>query len=118
MIRGTILKVDFGEPVGSEVEGERFAIVVSNTSLNLRVHTVVVVPTSASNYKRQVEQKANVAIRSSKDPVFPRDCVAQTHLIRHVDRQRIKEVLGEISEDVMDDISVTLSDTLDVRATY
>ena len=117
MKRGELYWIDFGEGAGSEAEGERLGLVVSNDRLNSLVDTIVVLPTSSSDVRKKLRHKENILISKRIIPDIPQDCVAQGHLVRHVSRQRlVKELpVADNGEQIMNQVSLMLGELLETR---
>jgi mRNA interferase MazF len=98
MNRGDIYWVDLNPTKGSEINKKRPCVIVSATPINRARNTVIVVPLST-------------AARPRPPIVIPVECldkkvVAVCDQIRTVDKSRLAEAAGKLSEkdiDILDD---------------
>ena len=95
MNRGEIWWVDFGEPLGSEPGFRRPALILQADSFNRSlVRTVVVVPFSTN--AALALAPGNVLCRP-RETHLKKPCVANVSQISVVDRSRLVEKVGELS---------------------
>lgn len=101
LCRGAIVWADFGPGMGSEVQGQRPAIVVSNDETNLRAerrpNQVVTLVPLTSNTKQVYSFQV---LLPSDRCGLRRDSKAQGEQIRAVAFERIERVIGQVPPDV------------------
>ena len=95
MTRGEIWWCDFGVPFGSEVGFLRPVIIIQNDILNeSNLMTSVVVPITSNLAYAEFE---NNVYLDRKETKLSKDSVAQSHLIIHVDKRRLKNKVSKLS---------------------
>ncbi len=90
MLRGEVWWVNFDPSVGSEVQKQRPAVIISNNVANKNLERVVVVPLT-SNVKRVYPAEALVTINQ-----IP--AKAMTDQIMTADKARLKNKMGSLSD--------------------
>jgi mRNA interferase MazF len=94
--QGDIVWVDYGDPIGSEAGFRRPAIVLQSDEFNLsRIGTVICIPLTSNLHIANVP--GNVILRKSETGL-DRDSVANVAQIAALDRSRIDECVGSISD--------------------
>ena len=102
MTRGEIWWVDFGVPFGSEVGFRRPVIILQNDVLNeSRLKTVVVLPLTTN---LEYAEFPNNILLSKTVSGLPKDSVTQSHLIIHIDKERLLEKVCKLNNIVLEDI--------------
>ena len=98
--RGDIFYADLDPVVGSEQGGIRPVLVVQNNIGNRYSPTLVVLPlsTAKKNYL-----PTHIHICGSKS--LPRDSIVLAEQIRTIDRNRLREYVGSIDKEIMDEIN-------------
>ena len=91
MIRGSIWWVEFDPAVGSEIQKTRPAVIVSNDTANKYLARVVVVPLTG-NVSRVYPGEAIVTVKGNTSK-------AMTDQIMSADKSRLKNKIGELSDD-------------------
>jgi len=110
LTRGLIYRFDFRDLLqgywAGEPDGERFVVVVSPRWLNERVETVIVAPTTASQVEERSEMLSNVLLVPGQTATgITRPCVVQLHLLHAINRGRLGEHVGEVTDpDAKDDL--------------
>jgi mRNA interferase MazF len=91
-----IVWVDYGDPMGSETGFRRPAIVIQSDEFNLsRIGTVICIPLTSN--LRIAEVPGNLYLKSSETGL-DQDSVANVAQIGALDRSRIGEWVGSISD--------------------
>lgn len=98
--RGDVFLADLDPVVGSEQGGIRPVLVVQNNIGNRYSPTLVVLPlsTAKKNYL-----PTHIHICGSKS--LPRDSIVLAEQIRTIDRYRLREYVGSIDKEIMDEIN-------------
>ena len=103
--RGEIYYADLNPVVGSEQGGVRPIIVLQNDVGNKYSPTVI----AAATTSRLTKAKLPTHIELTKENTpMPKDSVVLLEQIRTIDKSRIKEKIGELSPDVMQQINDAL----------
>lgn len=106
--RGDIFFADLNPVVDSEQGGIRPVLVVQNDIGNKHSPTVVVVPISAAD-KKDLPVHFNLKARG-----LPKRSRILAEQIRTVDRQRLKEYVGSLDNEVMKEVDRILKISLGV----
>jgi mRNA interferase MazF len=94
--QGDIIWVDYGEPIGSEPGYMRPGIVVQTDAINrTRIGTILCIPLTSN--LMLAHAPGNVLLKKSETGL-DRDCVANVAQISALDRTRIGEWAGSISD--------------------
>lgn len=103
---------------GSEQFGRRPCIVMSRTAVNKTVKTVVVVPLSTS-IENQPAYRVMIPISEiTKDPSSGSQlklCVAKTDQVRVIDKSRLEQKLGRLSQTATIAVGHGLAFVFDIR---
>ena len=103
--RGDIYYADLNPVVGSEQGGIRPIIVLQNDVGNRYSPTIIAAATTSKLFKA----KLPTHIELSKDETpLPKDSVVLLEQIRTIDKSRIKEKIGEIPPELMQQINDAL----------
>ena len=103
--RGEIYYADLNPVVGSEQGGIRPIVVLQNDVGNKYSPTVI----AAATTSRLTKAKLPTHIELAKDRTpLPKDSVVLLEQIRTIDKSRIKEKIGELPPDVMQQINDAL----------
>lgn len=111
MQKGEIFMADLNPVVGSEQAGFRPVVIVQNSILNRVSRTVVVIPFT-TNLKR-AELPSGVLVNAGEGGLR-QDSVALCSQIRVLDKSRLKNRLGTLSDDWLAKIEDTLAFVLDM----
>lgn len=94
--QGDIIWVDYGEPIGSEPGFRRPGVIVQTNDINrTRIGTILYIPLTSNLLLARA--MGNVLLRKSETGL-DRDCIANVAQIGALDRSRIGEWVGSISE--------------------
>ncbi len=98
--RGDIFYADLDPVVGSEQGGIRPVLIVQNNVGNKHSPTLVVLPLSTAKKKNL---PTHIHIKGSK--ALPKDSIVLAEQIRTIDRYRLREYVGSIDKEIMDEIN-------------
>jgi len=114
MKRGDVYVADLRPRSGSEQTGRRPVIIISNDGFNLTPNwrSIIVVPLSTSI--SQALRRQTVVHISSGEGGLSRDGSALCHQVTTLDRGKLKQWLGELSEAKMSEIERGLKAALDL----
>ncbi len=94
--QGDIVWIDYGDPIGSEPGFRRPAIVIQSDEFNAsRIGTIICIPLTSNLHIANVP--GNLLLRKSETGL-DKDSVANVVQIGALDRSRIDEQLGSISD--------------------
>ena len=107
--RGDIFYADLNPVVGSEQGGVRPVLIVQNNVGNKYSPTLVVLPISTA---KKHYLPTHIHIRDSK--TLPKDSVILAEQIRTIDRYRLREYVGSIDKEIMDEINIAMKISIGV----
>jgi mRNA interferase MazF len=98
---GDVIRVNLGETVGHEQEGERPCVVISHSK---DLGLIVIIPLTSK------EKFWPTVVSVEKDEGgLPKKSFALCHQIRSISEERINEKIGALSSETMNKIRTTLS---------
>lgn len=97
MKRGEIWIVDLDPGYGKEIRKKRPALVITSDSFNKSLHTVVVIPFSSRAPK--IISAEMVIVVPSRENGLDKKSVLLPLLLRSVDKSRLINKIGNLSED-------------------
>lgn len=97
--RGDIFYADLSPVIGSEQGGVRPVLIIQNDIGNRYSPTIIVVAITSQINKAKLP--THVEIKSS-DYGLPKDSVLLLEQIRTIDKRRLEEKIGHVTEDIMD----------------
>lgn len=103
--RGDIFYADLSPVIGSEQGGVRPVLVVQNDIGNRYSPTVIIVAITSQINKAKLP--THVEIKAS-DYGLPKDSVLLLEQIRTIDKRRLEEKIGHVTEDIMDKVNEAL----------
>ena len=103
--RGEIYYADLNPVVGSEQGGIRPIIVLQNDVGNKYSPTVIAAATTSRLTKAKLPTHSEL---NKENTPMPKDSVVLLEQIRTIDKSRIKEKIGELPPDVMQQINDAL----------
>lgn len=106
--RGQIYYADLSPVVGSEQGGLRPVLIIQNNVGNSHSPTVI----AAAITSRQTKHKLPTHIDFSE--VLSKDSVVLLEQIRTLDKRRLKQCMGEISEETMEQVNNAIKISLGV----
>lgn len=92
---GDIYLIDFGKRVGSEQQGVRPAVVVSNNRGNLHSPTMIVAPITSSIGKKKMITHVDV---KATDSPLALDSIVLCENIEHISKERIIKYIGYLNQ--------------------
>lgn len=103
--RGDIFYADLSPVIGSEQGGVRPVLVVQNDIGNRYSPTVIIVAITSQINKAKLP--THVEIKAS-DYGLPKDSVLLLEQIRTIDKRRLEEKIGHVTDDIMDKVNEAL----------
>jgi len=98
IFRGELYTADLDPVIGSEQGGMRPVLVIQNDQGNRFSPTVIVLALTSQIQKARLP--THVVIRSGKNGLS-KDSIALAEQIRTIDKRRLRERIGQLSEDDM-----------------
>ncbi len=110
MLRGQVWEVDFNPSKGDEIKKIRRAVIVSSDKVRgLRVRTVVPITDVKNNVKEW-----HYELSPTNTNGLVKDSVADCNQIKSMSTTRFKGCLGELSEEEMIGVQITLMKVLEL----
>ena len=104
--KGSIYWVDFSPGKGSEPTGRRPGLVIQNDVLNdSKLNTVILIAITST--MKFGELPGNVVLRRG-EANLPKQCVVNITQIKSVDKRSIKEKIGSLTKQRMDEVHAGL----------
>ena len=103
--RGELYYADLSPVVGSEQGGVRPVLVLQNDIGNKYSPTVIVAAITSKLYKAKLPTHIEL---SSKEYGLTKDSIVLLEQIRTIDKQRLKECIGELKIDKMKEVNSAL----------
>ena len=110
MNRGEIYYADLSPVVGSEQGGYRPVLILQNNKGNEYSTTVIVAPISSRMTKNDLP--THVIIETE---FLEKKSVILLEQIRTIDKKRIDEKLGSLSQNLMEKVNLAIKTSLDIR---
>lgn len=110
MNRGRIYYADLSPVVGSEQGGYRPVLILQNNKGNKYSTTVIVAPISSRMTKNDLP--THVIIETE---FLEKKSVILLEQIRTIDKKRIDEKLGSLSQNLMEKVNLAIKTSLDIR---
>lgn len=107
--RGDIFYADLDPVVGSEQGGIRPVLIVQNNVGNKYSPTLVVLPISTA---KNHYLPTHIYIQGSK--ALPRNSIVLAEQIRTIDRYRLREYVGSLDKEIMDEINKAMKISIGV----
>jgi len=110
IIRGEIYYADLSPVVGSEQGGYRPVLVLQNNKGNKFSTTIIVAPISSKMTKNPLPTHVMV-----ENECLEKKSVVLLEQIRTIDKQRIREKVGEVNKGVMTEVDQAIKTSLDIK---
>jgi mRNA interferase MazF len=110
IIRGEIYYADLSPVVGSEQGGYRPVLVLQNNKGNKFSTTIIVAPISSKMTKNPLPTHVTV-----ENECLEKRSVVLLEQIRTIDKQRIREKVGEVNKGVMIEVDQAIKTSLDIK---
>lgn len=110
MNRGEIYYADLSPVIGSEQGGYRPVLILQNNKGNKYSTTVIVAPISSRMTKNDLP--THVIIETE---FLEKKSVILLEQIRTIDKKRIDEKLGSLSQNLMEKVDLAIKTSLDIR---
>lgn len=107
--RGEVYYADLSPVVGSEQGGYRPVLVVQNDKGNKYSTTVIVAPVSSRMTKNALPTHVYLELEG-----LSKKSIVLLEQLRTIDKKRIKERVGYVSEDLMAKINEAMKTSLDI----
>lgn len=114
MKRGEIYYADLGKTYGSEQGGIRPVLLISNDIGNRYSPTVIILPFTSKN-KVKLPTHVDVPRRESG---LPKDSTLLTEQVRTIDKQKIIDKCGQVSDDVLMLVDLAMLKSLGINKVY
>lgn len=110
IIRGEIYYADLSPVVGSEQGGYRPVLVLQNNKGNKFSTTIIVAPISSKMTKNPLPTHVMV-----ENECLEKKSVVLLEQIRTIDKQRVREKVGEVNKRVMIEVDQAIKTSLDIK---
>ncbi len=110
MFRGEIYYADLSPVLGSEQGGYRPIVVLQNNKGNKYSTTVIIAPISSKVFKNDLPTHVLI-----EEPFLEKKSVILLEQIRTIDKKRIDEKIGDLSNDVMERVNEAIKTSLDIK---
>jgi mRNA interferase MazF len=110
IIRGEIYYADLSPVVGSEQGGYRPVLVLQNNKGNKFSTTIIVAPISSKMTKNPLPTHVMV-----ENKYLEKKSLVLLEQIRTIDKQRVKEKVGEVDEKIMFQVEQAIKTSLDIK---
>lgn len=110
IIRGEIYYADLSPVVGSEQGGYRPVLVLQNNKGNKFSTTIIVAPISSKMTKNPLPTHVVV-----EKECLEKKSVVLLEQIRTIDKQRVREKVGEVDKELMMQVDQAIKTSLDIK---
>lgn len=110
MFRGEIYYADLSPVLGSEQGGYRPIVVLQNNKGNKYSTTVIIAPISSKVFKNDLPTHVLI-----EEPFLEKKSVILLEQIRTIDKKRIDEKIGDLSNEVMERVNEAIKTSLDIK---
>lgn len=111
ILRGDVFFAELPPTVGSEQGGTRPVIVLQNDTGNKHSPTVIVAPLTTSKIKHRLPTHVEV---NSGEAGLTRHSTAMLEQIKTIDKKRLKEKMGHLTDELMDAIKTAAKISMDL----
>lgn len=112
MNKGDVYYANLGSTTGSEQAGLRPVLIFQNITLFAHSRTVIIIPFTTSLRRAQIP--GCVLVRQGEGGL-PQDSVALCYQIRAIDRSRLQNRLGSLTDATINEIENALNTTFDMN---
>jgi mRNA interferase MazF len=109
--RGEIYWVDWNPGRGSEQTGKRPALIIQNNSGNKSSPTTIIAACSAAQEKTY----PFLVPITRKESGLPKDCNINLAAIMTIDKSRLVDKAGELTEEKMDEVDIAIKISLGLQ---
>lgn len=110
MNRGEVYYADLSPVIGSEQGGYRPVLILQNNKGNKYSTTVIVAPISSKMTKNHLPTHVIIEI-----DFLEKKSMILLEQIRTIDKKRIDERVGVLSQNVMNDVDLAIKTSLDIK---
>ena len=112
--RGSIYYADLGKGKGSEQEGTRPVLIIQNDTGNKHSPTVICAAITSKMSKEKLP--THVAIDGGVIKGISKDSIVMLEQVRTIDKERLKEYVGDLDAMRMQSVNKALLISLDLRS--
>lgn len=112
--RGSIYYADLGKGKGSEQEGTRPVLIIQNDTGNKHSPTVICAAITSKMSKAKLP--THVAIDGGVIKGISKDSIVMLEQVRTIDKERLKEYVGDLDAMRMQSVNKALLISLDLRS--
>lgn len=109
IMRGEVYYADLSPVIGSEQGGYRPVLVVQNNKGNKYSTTIIVAPVSSKTTKNPLPTHVLLELDG-----LQKKSVVLLEQLRTIDKKRIRERVGKVSDDIMIEINQAMKTSLDI----
>jgi len=109
IVRGEVYYADLSPVIGSEQGGYRPVLVVQNNKGNRFSTTVIIAPISSKLSKNHLPTHVVIELEG-----LQKKSVILLEQLRTIDKKRIRERVGRVSEEMMADVDSAIKTSLDL----
>ena len=114
--RGDLFYANLSPVLGSEQGGVRPVVIIQNEAGNKYSPTTIVAPITSRKNKTRLP--THVRINASEEYGLPRDSMVLLEQIRTVDKERLREKIGELGERIMLDVDRAILISLELEDAF
>jgi len=114
IVRGDIVKVNFGPTMGSASSKIRPCLVVQNDTINANSPTTIIVVITSREGKVKKKYPTHVWINKGEGNLIL-DSIAQCEQIRTIDKRRIIQKVGHLNDDFMKKVEEAIKIALSIE---
>ena len=103
--RGEIFYVNLEKGIGSEQGGIRPVVIIQNETGNIYSPTVIIAAITSQQHKKNIPTHVNI---NSEEYGLNKDSVILLEQIRTIDKSRLKEKIGRLSKNDLEEINKAL----------
>ena|SRR3990167_2292283 len=102
--RGQIWIADLNPGYGAEIHKKRPALIIASNEINQFSHTTIVIPISSQVFSKSIE----TVLLPKKSTGLEKDSVILPVFVRAIDKNRLIEKVGSISDEKLEEVEDSL----------